>query len=198
MNISNEYKIKSSCYVGIKTKKNQIVIGDTYNYDMNHVKSTWRNGGAYEKCPHFSIDRMGNIYQHFNIDYSSLYLNCSTDEKVITIALSNIGYLLKHGDFFYDIYNNTYAGDVVKKQWKNCQYWQPYTNEQLEASIKLCRYLLNETNIPNKVIEINVTKNDITSFEGICYRSNHHIKHYDINPTWDFKKFKNTIEIDNG
>ena len=58
----------------------------------------------------------------------------------------------------------------------------------------LCRYLFKETQIPNKSTEINVYKPDITLFKGVCYKSNHHMKHYDLNPSWDFKKFKKTIE----
>ena len=193
MNISNEFKLNSS-FIKTKTKKNQIVIGNTYNYGMNHIKSGWRNGGIFNKCPHFSIDVDGAVYQHFSTQYYSLYLDCSTDEQVISIALSNIGQLFEKEGHFYDIYNNSFTGEVFEKKWKNCTHWQPYTQKQFDATIELCRYLFNEMNISNQTPETNVCIPDIIQLEGVCYRSNHHMKHYDVNPSWDVKQFKKTIE----
>lgn len=196
MNISNEFNLKSTGFVRVKTPKSQIVIGSTYNYGMNHFKANWRNAGEFKKTPHFTIERDGKIHQHFDIKYYSLYLDCNIDEHVISIALENIGQVLLHNEEFYDIYNNHYKGETFTQSWKNCSHWQPYTSHQLTSTINLCRYLLEETKILNSVTEINVYKQDVDSFQGICYRSNHNVKHYDVNPSWDFKQFKRSVETD--
>ena len=116
------------------------------------------------------------------------------DDQTITISLDNIGQVFKFNDNFYDIYNNSYKGAIHEQSWKGCEFWQPYTIEQFNSTLELCRYLLDETKIPKEVTDINVFKQDISVFKGVCYRSNHHIKHYDINPSWEFQKFKNNIE----
>lgn len=161
---------------------------------MAHMNSIWRKSGEHKKLPHFTIDRSGKVHKHFDIKYYSMYLDCRIDEQVITVGLENIGQLFSHGGKIYDIYNNLYEEEVYKQNWKNCKIWQPYTEAQELATIELSRYLLEQTRIPKQVTEINVFKKEIDSFEGICYRSNHHIKHYDVNPSWDFKKFKQELE----
>jgi hypothetical protein len=44
------------------------------------------------------------------------------------------------------------------------------------------------------VVPTNVQKNDIPNFKGVCYKSNYDSKYYDLNPSWDFEKFKTIIE----
>lgn len=194
MILNKDYKILSKYYQRDKTNKKQIVLGNLYFDKIENFKKSLEKGGGLTKCPHFSIDKEGIVYQHFNIDYYSRYLDSDCEEHVISIALLNLGHLFKKGDIFFDIYNKGYHGEVFEKRWKNCKYWQPYTEEQYNSSIELCRYLLEESGIASEVIPMNVHKQDIFSFTGVTYRSNYDIKHYDLNPSWDFNGFKTTIE----
>jgi N-acetyl-anhydromuramyl-L-alanine amidase AmpD len=194
--IIEESKVNQRHYNRKTTEKKQIVLGNIYSYDKDYFLSSLDRNGSIAKCPHFSIDEKGIVYQHFNIKHHSRYLDADMDEYCISIGLYNMGYLFEKSIGFFDIFNNSYKGDVFHKNWKNCGAWQPYTEAQLKSSIELCKYLLEQTNIPHEVIPINVCKQDIDGFKGICYRSNHHVKHYDLNPSWDFKKFK--TEIENG
>lgn len=194
MIISKDFWLKSSNFVKERTKKTQIVIGSTYNSGLNHFNAIYRCSGTYNKIPHFTITLDGKIYQHFNTNFYSLYLDCTNDDQIISIALENVGQLTKIGKYYYDVYNNIYNGVVFEMDWKNYKYWQPYTIEQYNSTIDLCKYLLNTINIQSNVVEINCLMPEMVNFNGICYRSNHNIKHYDVNPSWQFENFKKIIE----
>lgn len=196
MKFNEDYQSLPSKYIREITEKKQIVLGNLYFSDIQSFFNSMNNNGGVVKCPHFSIDKDGTIYKHFDKKYYSTYLDGDVDEYVITIGLYNMGLLFQHGNKHFDIYNNSYNGEIFNRAWKNCTTWQPYTKEQYQAAIDLCTYLLEETDIPKEVIPINVHKQEINNFKGVCYRSNHHIKHYDLNPSWDFSDFK--IAIENG
>ena len=133
MNISNKYIVKSNCYIRHRTNKSQIVLGNTYNTSLNHLT----NGN--KKTPHFTITRAGDIYQHFDIKYYSIYLDCDFEEQVISIALENVGQLFMKNKEYYDIWNNHYTGDIFEQQWKNCQYWQFICwGDRQESTCRIC------------------------------------------------------------
>ena len=194
MKIVKKFKVNTNKYIRNKTTKRQIVLGNIYHYNVEKYFNLLQKLGGAPDCPHFSVDNDGKIYQHFNTEYYSRYLNTDLDEYVISIGLLNLGYLFKEHGKYYDIYNSAYYGIVIDKKWKNCDYWQPYTEKQLESVTELCKFLIESENIEPNVSNINVYKQDITNFKGITYRSNHDEKHYDVNPTWDFEKFKKLIE----
>ena len=195
MEINYEYKLKTSNYIRVISDKKQIVLGNTYNYGLNHILHTInRNAGTYNKCPHFTILKNGMVYQHFETKFYSNYLDNEYSKDIISIALENIGEIFEENGNFYDIYNNKYDGVPYDKKWKNCNHWDKYTEEQFTSCINLCNFLLKETNIEKNIVPTNVQKNDIQNFKGVCYRSNYDSKHYDLNPSWDFEKFKTEIE----
>lgn len=195
MEINYEYKLKTSNYIRAISDKKQIVLGNTYGYNLNHILHTInRNAGTYNKCPHFTILKNGLIYQHFETKFYSNFLDNEYSKDIISIALENIGEIFEENGKFYDIYNNKYDDVPFEKKWKNCNHWDKYTEEQFTSCISLCKFLLSETNIEKNIVPTNVQKNDISNFKGICYRSNYDSKHYDLNPSWDFEKFKTEIE----
>lgn len=195
MEINYEYKLKTSNYIRAVSDKRQIILGNTYGYGLNHILHTInRNAGTYNKCPHFTILKDGKIYQHFETKFYSNYLDNEYSKDIISVALENIGEIFEENGDFYDIYNNKYDEAPFERKWKNCNHWDKYTKEQFTSCIALCKFLLNENNIEKNVVPTNVQKNDISNFKGICYRSNYDSKHYDLNPSWDFEKFKTEIE----
>jgi len=194
--INYEQKLKSGSYIRVISTKQQIVIGNTYSYGLNHItKAINRNGGTYNKCPHFTILKDGTIHQHFDIKFYSNYLDNEFSKEAITIALENIGQIFSNNGKYNDIYNNRYYEVPLEKTWKNCNLWDPYTKEQFNSALELCNYLLTETVVKRNVVPTNVQKADISNFKGICYKSNFDSKHYDLNPSWDFEQFKLKIEI---
>ena len=195
MEINYEYKLKTSNYIRVISDKKQIVLGNTYSYGLNHILHTInRNAGTYNKCPHFTILKNGTIYQHFETKFYSNYLDNEYSKDIISIALENIGEIFEENGNFYDIYNNKYDSVPFENKWKNCNHWDKYTEEQFTSCINLCNFLLKETKIEKNIVPTNVQKNDIQNFKGVCYRSNYDSKHYDLNPSWDFEKFKTEIE----
>jgi hypothetical protein len=195
MEINYKYKLKTSNYIRAISDKRQIVLGNTYNYGLNHIIHTInRNAGTYNKCPHFTILKSGLVYQHFETKFYSNYLDNEYSKDIISIALENIGEIFEDNGNFFDIYNNKYNEVPFEKKWKNCNHFDKYTEEQFTSCINLCKFLLKETTVEKNVVPTNVQKNDISNFKGVCYRSNYDSKHYDLNPSWDFEKFKTEIE----
>jgi hypothetical protein len=81
----------------LRVLKKKIIIGDTFNHDMQHVISwTHRYNGEYKKTAPFTIGKDGVIYKHFNPKYQSLYFNdLDLDKNSILILLENDGWLIK-------------------------------------------------------------------------------------------------------
>ncbi len=96
MVIDNQtYKLKESNYFKDTDKKSLIVLGNSYTKDMSHVLG-WENRklGNFKKTATYSIDTLGNIYQHYPNYFSSNFINdYKIDIKLISILLVNEGYL---------------------------------------------------------------------------------------------------------
>jgi hypothetical protein len=83
---------------------------------------------------------------------------------------------------------------VYEKRWRGFAYWDSYTNKQIESTLKLVNQLCEIHNIPKKCVGHNTHIDGIEYFEGVVYRSNYFKESTDLNPSWDFKKFKQLIE----
>mgnify|MGYP003659415401 FL=1 len=180
--------------------KKQIILGNTLLTDMSHING-WehRLGGQYTKTSTYTIDRKGNIYQHFDPKYYSDFVGeKSVDKKSISISLENQGWLLKDlmKDRYIDWVGNIYKRKVkvIEKRWRGYTYWDPYTTKQYKATLDLIKYLCKEFDIPKKIIGHNTQIQSIEQYEGITYRSNYYKEKTDLSPAWDFKKIKNKLE----
>ena len=72
------YKLPVSNYHKKNFKKTQIVVGHNSRKDMIHFES-WinRRNGNYKKTSAFTIDKDGNVYQHFDPkNYSDFFFTC--------------------------------------------------------------------------------------------------------------------------
>jgi N-acetyl-anhydromuramyl-L-alanine amidase AmpD len=194
------YELGEGNYYDKEFDKNKIIIGNTNNTDMNHVEG-WKHRllGNYKKTSTFTIDRKGNVYQHFNPAYYSDFIgDKGVDKKAITISLENQGWLLKDilRDKYYDWVGNPYKRrvKVIEKRWRGQTYWDPYTPKQYKATLELVEYLCNEYDIPKKAIGHNTQLDNIQSFVGVSYRSNYYKERTDLSPAWDCKKLKNKLE----
>jgi hypothetical protein len=59
----------------LRVLKKKIIIGDTFNHDMQHVISwTHRYNGEYKKTAPFTIGKDGVIYKHFNLNINHYIL----------------------------------------------------------------------------------------------------------------------------
>ena len=196
----NTYEIGEGNYYKTEFTKTKIIIGNSNNVDMKHVYG-WQHRvmGEYKKTSTFSIDRKGNIFQHYNPNcYSDFVGDKSIDKKSITISLENQGWLIKDilKDKFYDWVGNSYKRrvKVFEKRWRGQSYWDPYTPKQYKATLELVEYLCKEYDIPKRAISHNTQIDNMQSFDGVSYRSNYFKEKTDLTPAWDCKKIKNKLE----
>ena len=195
-----KYKLKENNFYKKDFDKHQIVLGNSFADDHNHLHR-WENrlGGEYKKTSTFTIDRKGNIFEHFNPTYYSDFIGEKRiDKKIISITLENQGWLLKDliKDRYIDWVGNIYKrkAKVIEKRWRGFVYWDPYTASQIKSSVSLINYLGEKYNIPSNCVGHNTYVDGIEQFEGITYRSNYYKEKTDLSPAWDFKKFKKRIE----
>jgi len=182
-------------------EKKQIVIGNSFNLGMGHFIG-WENrlNGHYKKVSNFTVDTNGNIYQHFDPNYYSEFLNNSLHNKnIISVVLVNQGW------FDYNVMDKkfinyigiSYTGNnMTEKRWRNHSFWENYTEKQMESLTVLVNFLLEKFNIPKKIITHNTHVKDIYNFTGVSYRSNWVKDCTDLSPSFDFEIFKNKVEYD--
>ena len=201
LKINNQtYKLSQNNYIERHHSKQQIVLGNTFSEHMNHVNG-WktRNGGKFKRVSTYTIDFYGNIHQHYPPEYYSHYFNITgVDEHIITISIENEGWLVKDivNDEYINYVGNIYnrKDDVIEKSWRGQKFWAPYTNNQLDSTVKLCKYLCDTFGISKETVSHNTKFDDVHEFIGVTYKSNFG-KHYtDLSPAWDYNTFKNKLE----
>ena len=197
------YKINENNFHKKEFDKHQIVLGNSFSENLNHLKG-WENrlGGEYTKTSTFTIDRKGNTYQHYDPKYYSDFIDDKRiDKKIISIIIENQGWLLKDllKNKYIDWVGNIYKrkAKVIEKRWRGFIYWDPYTPRQINSCIELVSYLCETYKIPRKCIGHNTYINGVDLFEGVTYKSNYYKEMTDLSPAWDFNKFKNKIEEKN-
>lgn len=196
----NKYKLSVKNYIETETIKRQIIIGHT-GVGQESLAHKWANrlNGKYTKTAAFTIDKLGNIYKHFDPLYCSNILgNVEQDKKSIVILLENEGWLVKDSEknsyinWVGHIYNK--PEDIFEKKWRNYSYWAPYTKEQFESTLKLVDKLCDEFYIPKIAVPHNTKIDILDTFSGVLYKSNIE-KHYtDLSPAWKFEEFKYKLE----
>lgn len=195
-----KYKLDEKNYYITEFNKRQIVIGNSFSEKDYHIKG-WktRMGGEYKKTSTFTIFKNGEICQHFDPSmYSDFLDNKSIDKKIISISIENQGWLQKDliSNEYFNWVGNIYKKnkEVFEKRWRGYTYWDTYTKKQITSCAKLVMYLCEKYNIPNNCVGHNTFIDGVEYFEGITYRSNYYKDSTDLNPSWDFKKFKELIE----
>lgn len=194
---SKTYCLPENNYYSEKYKKNQIVIGHNGRKDMRHVQG-WlrRNGGEYKKTSHFSIDKDGKIYQHFNPDYYSDFIGVEQDKSNISITLVNQGWLKldQLNNVYTDWLGHTYGRsneNIINKSWRDYEFWVKYTDEQYESLLKLTSKLCEDFEIPKECIGNNVYDEDVDIYNGVVFRSNYSQDIRDVSPAFNMDIFKN-------
>jgi hypothetical protein len=178
-----------------KNNKTNICLLDThrrYNDYINKIK--YRCNGEYKDIPHYVITKLGRVINIFDSDYSSnTFNNKEIDNKLIKIAIENLGWLNKNT--ITGIYTNwigdIYRGEPYIKNWRNKFYWDKYTSVQTENLENLCSMLCDKHNISKNFISSNGFLNyeTINIFDGILCKSNFSNIYTDINHSFDFVGF---------
>ncbi len=196
------HKLSEDNYILQGTKKNRIIIGNTFSTNMKHcIGWNKRWNGNYTRTAMFTIDIKGKVFQHFSPLYFSNFLdNDDLNETSISILLENEGWLIKdlsNENKYINYVGHIYSrkDSVIEKRWRNHTYWAPYSNKQEESLYKLVKELCDEFDIPLKVIGHNTNFDGAEEYYGILYKSNFEKYYTDISPAWDCVNFKNKIEI---
>lgn len=195
------HKISCDNYYRSKPKKKQIILAGSLRGGSNHIKRLSKKSfGKTKKWCTFTISRDGKIYQHYNPIYYTDFMGIKeVDKHSISIVLENMGSLFYDDETeqWYNWIIETCEEELVfEKHWKGSRYWEEYSEEQFESTVKLCKYLCEEYNITLDSLGYNVYKRETASFEGIVTRSNFDHDYDDLNPHFDFKKFIEETGID--
>lgn len=181
--------------------KNKIVLINTFRDIKNYLISLkYRHNGNYDKIPNYVITKKGEVLNLLNDDeYSNFFNKDILNYNSIVVAIENLGWIEKNkntglnNNWIGDIYN----GEPYYKKWRDYDFWDTYTDEQINKLSLLCLYICKNMKIEKKFIGHN-TKTDIDKkFNGIISRSNIYKTYTDISPSFDIKLFEKKLENDN-
>ena len=178
-----------------RSKKTQILLYDTQRrFDDYVMKLKYRQNGKFDDIPHFIITKNGDIYQIFDIKFSSNTFNDKeADKKFVKIALENLGWLTKNTitGVLNNWINDKYRLTPFVKKWRGHYYWDEYTNEQKKSLVELSKYICEKTKIPYQIVPSQGYIENILKFRGVVCKSNFLSIYTDINPSFDFNIFNN-------
>ena len=188
------YLLEENNYYKVEYKKTQIVIGHSSRKDMRHFDA-WSNrrNGKYKKTSTYSIDKEGNVYQHYDPKYYSDFLGHEQDKCNISITLVNQGWLkLNDMNVYVDWLGHIYSRDIkpLERNWRDYRYWANYTEEQFKSLKNLIEYLCIEFNIKENIIDYTVYDSDVDIFKGVTFRSNYYQEVTDVSPAFEIEKIK--------
>jgi len=194
------YAVDGRNYHFAKSKKNQIILGGSLRKDSNHIQHLLRkDNGNSKRWPTFSITRNGTIYQHYDPQFYSDYMGVKEiDKRSISVVLENMGMLTFNADkeCFVNWANEECDEKLVlDRLWKNCRYWEKYSEPQYESLANLCNYLSKEYEVHMDALGFNVFHEESEKFQGILTRSNYDSDYTDLNPSFDFQKFMKMLNI---
>jgi hypothetical protein len=178
-----------------KFKKTQILLYDTQRRIDDFVnKLKHRKNGNYDDIPHFIVSKLGMVYQVFDSNHSSnTFDNPKVDNKMIKIAIENLGWLNKNS--ITGILNNwigdPYRSDPHIRNWRNYYFWDKYNEDQLKSLSELCEKLCDEHGIFKQTVPSHGYLENISNFRGIICKSNFSSIYTDINPSFNFRVFFN-------
>jgi len=176
-----------------KSKKNQILLYDTTRrFDDFVSKIKYRKNGEYEDIPHFIISKLGNIYQIFDTNYSSVtFKNPEIDKKQIKIAIENLGWLSKNtiNGFLNNWIGDPYRTEPFIKSWRNHYFWDKYNQDQINSVHKLCEFLCEKHKIKRQIVPSQAFFKNASKFNGVVCKSNFSDIYTDINLSFNFKNF---------
>jgi N-acetyl-anhydromuramyl-L-alanine amidase AmpD len=185
--------------LGKQKKKSQIILTHTTRNVENYLASLrYRYNGKFERIPNYVIAKDGRILQLLeNIEHTNFFNEKNINRNAVIISLENLGWLEKQPleNYYINWIGDIYTGNPFERKWRDYFFWDKYTNEQIESLGFLCQEIIKELKINNEIIGHNTKVNGIQKFEGIVSKSNFDSNSTDVNPSFDFEMFKNTIQL---
>ncbi|MFW6219302.1 MAG: N-acetylmuramoyl-L-alanine amidase [bacterium] len=199
MNIDTKTYYAENGYYKEEHNKTQILLSGSLRKGSNRI-IRYKNqvNGKGKFWPNYTITREGIIYEHFSPKYYSNYFGVShIDYKIITVELENMGWLLQDdNEYYYNWINDSCNADsVYKRQFRGYLFWEKYTLKQINSTIKLCDYLCEKYNIRKDTYGHNVIESNAEKFYGIVTRANYSDEYTDLNPSFNWKKLIDKLNI---
>jgi N-acetyl-anhydromuramyl-L-alanine amidase AmpD len=189
MIVNKEFLVGESLYTKKTEDKHRIIINDTSRLELIHHLSSF---DLLKKIPHYTIDRDGIIYEHYNINYYSDYYKDypELNKSSIIISMVNAGNLVyKHDAGFMNWANDMIDGkDVHEFVWKSYRYWHTYSTKQLIALRSLIKHitdLIPDIN-PNNIFGSSIYDERAQYYHGVISESNIFRSSYSVNPNFDW------------
>lgn len=189
--INTNLKAPSNLISKKECDKKRVLLVDTERFDINHYYHSFE---LLKKCPNYTVDRDGKIYEHVPSIYSASYYKKDLDmlnKTSIIIALNNCGGLV------FDNNNNKYKNwineyveeeEVFEFKWRRFTYWETYKTKQLLSLSKLISYLCEIHPIPyNSPYMDGICYEDGFDVNGIITESNLYKTSCQVNPSFDWK-----------
>ena len=128
--------------------------------------------------------------------YSRFFQDENLNQNSVIVSLENLGWLEKKPltNHYINWIGSIYKEQVFEKKWRDYFFWQPYTQIQMESTVKLCSKLAESLQIKKRSIGHNTKIDGITNWDGIISRSNIDTRYTDLNPSFDFETFTKFFE----
>jgi N-acetyl-anhydromuramyl-L-alanine amidase AmpD len=195
---SDTYKTEEESHYKTQIAKTQIILATSLRKDGNHIiRLQNKDYHKTKKWNTYTVSRAGEIYQHFDPKYHSDFLgDKEADKKSISIVLENMGALFIAPNNKYINWLNEVCEpeNIEQKEWRGYNYWEKFTDEQIENTALLCRRLCDDFVILRTCIEFHDYNKDTHKFRGIVFRSNYIEDSSDINPLFNISKFNEMLQ----
>lgn len=185
--------------LGKQKKKSQIILTHTGRSIENYLASlSFRYNGKFNRIPNYVIGKNGQILQLLNnIEHTNYFKEPNLNRNGVIISLENLGWLEKQplSDKYINWIGDIYYGKPYERKWRDYFFWDKYTLSQLESLTFLSKMIIDEMKINKEISGHNTKINGVEMFKGIISRSNLDSNYTDVNPSFDFDKFRNMLEI---
>jgi len=185
--------------LGKQKKKNQIILTHTGRNVENYLASLlYRCNGKFDRIPNYVVKKNGEVFQLLdNIEHTNFFREPNTNRNGIIICLENLGWLEKQPleNYYVNWIGDIYKGIPYERKWRDYFFWDKYTNNQYESLTTLIKILMSDMKIPKEISGHNTKINGIEMFKGVVSKSNFDVNSTDVNPSFDFDKLRNMLDI---
>lgn len=183
--------------LGCNINKKQIILTHTSREANGYLASLcFRHNGNYDKIPNFLIKKDGTTIKLLDeCEYGNFFSDRQVNKNAIVISLENLGWLAHNvKDDIFISWKEEKSETPYFKKWRDYDFWDTYTDAQMDGLVVLCLDLCEKMGISKNFIGHNTIDFGVSGFNGVVNRSNYDKKRTDLNPSFDFNFFKKSLE----
>lgn len=211
-----QHLLPSTQYVDKDADKNQIVLHHTAGGSAMSTINYW-NSNTERVSVHFIVDRDGTIYQciplskwayHLyvtspgnKIDKKFKAINEEYDKHSIGIEIANYGFVIPTNGKFKNIYKGVVdTSKVTKLNFMGYQYWEAYTQEQIDSvewlikEVIIKQYPVIKTGLKEDYSKISeISLDALNRKPGVYSHRNYRTDKFDLYPYQPMINMLNTL-----